>query len=60
MNKKQQLTHAKQLRKALATKNGTAIRLIRDELEGESLIEAAKEYWLADDAIEILRKGARP
>lgn len=60
MNKKQQLTHAKQLRKALTVKNSTAIRLIRGELEGESLIEAAKEYWAADDAIEILRKGARP
>lgn len=60
MNKKQQLTHAKQLSKALATKNDTAIRLIRDELEGESLIEAAKEYWLADDVVEDLRNAERP
>lgn len=60
MNKQQQLVHAKRLRKAVTIRSTATLRLIKGELEGESLIEAAKEFWAADDAVEKLRKGKRP
>jgi hypothetical protein len=57
-----QISKSRQLQKALARKNQSAIALLREGVtcDDDKIIELAKDYWAADDEVERLRKESRP